>query len=237
MRWWMMCLVLFAACLPVLADDAPPEPEAEEAAEEGAEEAAEKAAEEESLEALLRRIENAHKDNRDFQGKFEQRRYLPLFEDTITSSGSFAFRRPDRVRWEYTEPHRSILVVRGDAGHRWSAATDRVERFRLAEDRGLDAVVNQLFTWFRGEFTKLTEDYDVSIQQREPLTLELTPKAEAVRRYIARIRVTLDADLGITAIRLIEPAEEGEEPGYTHYEFKDTRLNGGLEDSVFRIER
>jgi outer membrane lipoprotein-sorting protein len=237
MRFWLGCAILLLFSLPVLADDAD-NPQAEDAAEDAAEPKEEPKEEpEESLEALLRRIENAHKDHRDFSGSFDQRRYLPLFEDTIESSGTFAFRRPDHVRWEYSAPHRSVLVVRGDSGHRWSAATDRVERFRLADDRGLDAVVNQLFTWFRGEFTKLTDDYEVSIEQREPPILELTPKAEAVRRYISRIRVTLDAELNIKSIRLLEPAEEGEEPGYTHYEFKDTRLNRDLEDSVFRIER
>jgi len=190
----------------------------------------------ESLDDLLKRIEASHKDHTDFSGNFEQRRYLPLFDDTITSSGRFVFKKPDHVRWEYSTPHRSILVVKGETGRKWSAATGRVERFRLADDRGLDAVVNQLFTWFRGEFTKLKDDYDVTLKSRDPLTLEMKPKNEALRRHIATIEVVLGDKHDIRSVKLIEPLHPGDDqPGFTLYTFSDARLNTDVKDSEFEI--
>jgi outer membrane lipoprotein-sorting protein len=192
----------------------------------------------ESLRDLLKRIEQAHQDNKDFAGNFEQERYLPLFGDTIRSSGRFAFKQPDKVRWEYARPHRSILVVEGDRGRKWSAGTNRVESFRLADDRGLDAVVNQLFTWFRGEFSKLDNDYDVELVSREPLKLKLTPKREALQRFIQNIEITLDSKEVIESVKLIEPLQPGDEaPGHTLYRFKDTKLDEGVDDDEFQINR
>jgi outer membrane lipoprotein-sorting protein len=191
----------------------------------------------ETVDELLKRIEAAHKEHKDFQGKFEQTRFLPLFGDSIKSSGRFVFKKPDQVRWEYTAPHKSILVVQGERGRKWSESTRRVEAFRLADDRGLDAVVTQLFTWFKGEFTKLKDSYEVEIKSREPLVLSMTPKSEALQRFIAAIEVSFSQGQDyITSVKLIEPERsDDEQAGYTLYAFTDTRLDAGVKDAEFEI--
>ncbi|MBX3472779.1 MAG: outer membrane lipoprotein carrier protein LolA [Planctomycetes bacterium] len=194
---------------------------------------------EETLGDLLKRIESAHKEHKDFAGIFEQEKYLPLFDDKITSSGRFAFKKPDHVRWEYTKPHESILVVTGETGKKWSKATSRVEDVKLSDDRGLDAVVKQLFTWFKGEFTKLTDDYDVEILARKPSKLKMTPKKDAVKKFIAAIEVQFAAnDDQIASVKILEPMQPGDDAqGYTLYTFKDTRLDKGVADSEFQIAK
>jgi len=226
----LLAALLFALIGPLaLAQEAkpvdPPKPKVEE--------------KEETLDELLKRIETAHKEHKDFAGSFEQTKYLPLFDDKITSSGKFAFKKPDNVRWEYTKPHESILVVTGETGKKWSKATGRTENVKLADDRGLDAVVKQLFTWFKGEFTKLKEDYDVEILARKPSKLKMTPRKDAVKKFIAAIEVQFgDKDDQITSVKILEPLQPGDDAqGYTLYEFKDTKLDKGVADSEFQIAK
>ncbi len=191
----------------------------------------------ETLDELLARIEKEHKQHKDFKGNFEQTRYLPLFDDTVKSSGRFVFKRPDQVRWEYSKPHKSILVVSGNSGRKWSESTRKVEAFKLADDRGLDAVVKQLFTWFKGEFTKLKNDYEVERKAGDSLTLVMKPKNESVQKYIATIEVTFTEDgKQIAGVKLTEPQQKGDkQPGYTQYEFKDTELDSDVGDAEFEI--
>lgn len=224
---WMLALLLMAAVTPaVLADDAAEEkPKTEEAKPE-------------TLEDLLKRIEQAHKEHKDFKGGFEQTKYLPEFDDKIESSGKFVFKKPDHVRWEYEKPHKSILVVTGDTGKKWSESTGRTENFKLGDDRGLDAVVKQLFTWFKGEFTKLKDDYDVEIASRKPVTLKMTPKNKTVKQFIASIEVKFtEGEDQIDSVKIIEPAAEGDDPAYTLYKFKDTKLDSDVKDSEFEIKK
>lgn len=224
---WMLALLLMAAVTPVvLADDAAEEkPKTEEAKLE-------------TLEDLLKRIEQAHKEHKDFKGGFEQTKYLPEFDDKIESSGKFVFKKPDHVRWEYEKPHKSILVVTGDSGKKWSESTGRTENFKLGDDRGLDAVVKQLFTWFKGEFTKLKDDYDVEIASRKPVTLKMTPKNKTVKQFIASIEVKFtEGEDQIDSVKIIEPAAEGDDPAYTLYKFKDTKLDSDVKDSEFEIKK
>lgn len=235
----LSCLLLVAALgLPALAQDSePPEkPPAKPPADTPKEEPkAEPKAE--TLDETLRRIEAAHKEHKDFAGKFEQTKFIPLTEDEVKSSGRFVFKKPDHVRWEYEKPSKSILVVAGDGGQKWSAATGRTEKFKLSEDRGMDAVVKQLFTWFKGEFTKLKDDYEVSVSSREPLKLTMKPKSEVLRKFINRIEVTFTKDdAEIDSVKLVEPLQPGDElEGYTLYVFKDTALDKGVKESEFEI--
>lgn len=205
-------------------------------AEEGAEKEEEK---KETLDELLKRIEKNHDAHEDFKGNFDQTRFLPLFGDKIKSSGKFAFKKPDHVRWEYTSPHQSILVVTGESGKKWSESTGRVENFKLGDDRGLDAVVKQLFTWFKGEFTRMKDDYTVTIEARNPATLKMAPKKAIVKKYIAAIEVKFnEEEQEIRSVKIIEPMQPGDtEPAYTLYEFKDTELDTGVKDSRFKINK
>lgn len=235
-------LALFAIALLAtlaLAQDAPPAEKPPAAPKEEPKPEDKPAEKEETLDELLKRIEAAHKEHKDFAGDFEQEKYLPLFDDRINSSGRFAFKKPDHVRWEYTKPHQSILVVTGETGKKWSKATGRTEDVKLADDRGLDAVVKQLFTWFKGEFTKLKDDYDVEVLARKPSKLKMTPKKDAVKKFIASIEVQFGTnDDQITSVKILEPLQPGDDAqGYTLYSFKDTRLDNGVADSEFEIAK
>lgn len=193
---------------------------------------------EETVDELLKRVEEAHKEHKDFKGSFDQKKFLALFGDEIKSSGTFVFKKPDHVRWEYAEPHKSILVVTGETGKKWSESTGRVESFKLGDDRGLDAVVKQLFTWFKGEFTKLKDDYKVEIKSRDPVTLKMTPKKEVVKKFIATIEVKFSSDEEeIKSVKIIEPADEGDDADYTLYQFKDTKLDSDVKDEEFEIDK
>lgn len=230
-------LSIVLAAFACLAQEAKPDGKAAETPK--TEPKVEDAPKEETLDQLLKRIEDAHKQHKDFQGNFEQEKFLPLFGDKIASSGRFAFKKPDRVRWEYTKPHESILVVTGETGKKWSKATGRTEAIKLADDRGLDAVVKQLFTWFKGEFTKLKDDYDVEIAARKPAKLKMMPKKDVVKKFIAAIEVQFaDGDDQITSVKIIEPMLQGDETaGYTLYSFKDTKLDKGVADTEFDIAK
>jgi len=192
----------------------------------------------ETVDELLKRVEEAHTEHKDFKGSFDQTKFLALFGDEIRSNGTFIFKKPDHVRWEYAKPHKSILVVTGETGKKWSESTGRVENFKLGDDRGLDAVVKQLFTWFKGEFTKLKDDYRVEIKSREPVTLTMTPKKDVVKKFIASIEVTFTkGEDEIKSVKIIEPADNGDEADYTLYQFKDTKLDSNVKDDEFKINK
>lgn len=245
MRWIFVAIMLLAMTLVAHAQDAKsPEPSKESKAEapkpdNKTEKETPKEPKPETVDACLTRLEKNHKDHKDFKGDFKQTKYLPLFGDKIESNGTFLFKKPSKVRWEYTKPHKSILVVDGDDGKKWTETTKRTETFKLSEDRGFDAVVKQLFTWFKGEFTKLKAGYDVEIAERSPTKLKLTPKNKVVKKFIATIEVKFaTGDDKIESVKLIQPLQKGDkEAGYTLYAFSNTKLDTNIKDEKFEINK
>ncbi|CAG0982366.1 hypothetical protein PLCT2_01984 [Planctomycetaceae bacterium] len=187
----------------------------------------------ETVAECLQRIEKSQSDHKDFIGKFKQEKHILLFDEKIESNGRFVFRKPNNVRWEYEKPHQSILVIAGDDGQKWTETTKKVEKFKLSDDRGLDAVVKQLFTWFKGEFTKLGDDYDVEIAERSPTKLKMTPKKDVVKKFIASIEVKFtEKDAAIASVKITEPGDD-----YVLYTFSETKLDSGVKDEEFEIKK
>ncbi len=232
----LACLLMLN--LAVLAQDKTPEtkPEQSETAKAEPKEAEPK---KETIEDVLKRIEKKHKKHKDFKGDFKQTKYLPLFDDKVESSGIFVFKKPDNVRWEYKKPHQSILVVTEKSGKKWSASTEKTVSFKLSDDRALDAVVSQMFTWFKGEFTKLTDDYKIEELEHDNTRLKLTPKKKGLKKFIESIEVTFNKDeTRLNSVKLIEPMKEGDDAaGYTLYKFENTKLDSDVKDSEFEIDK
>ena len=94
-------------------------------------------------------------------------------------------------------------------------------------------MVKQLFTWFKGEFTKLGDDYEVEIAERSPTKLKMTPKKEIVKKFIASIEVKFgEKDESIETVKITEPGDD-----YVLYTFSDTKLDSGVKDEEFEIKK
>ena len=227
MRTTIVVLCLLLGICVAVAEDAPKAVEPKETPKEAPK------AKEESVEDVLKRIEKDHSEHKNFAGNFKQEKHVLLFDDVIESSGRFVFKKPDHVRWEYSKPHESILVIAGENGEKWNETTKKVEKFKLSDERGLDAVVKQLFTWFKGEFNKLTDDYTITILERKPSKLKMVPKKDLLKKFIAAVEVGMaEGDKEIATVKITEPGDD-----YTLYSFTGTKLDGDIKDDEFSIKK
>ena len=82
------------------------------------------------VDAFLKKVKTAMADEKTTQGRFKQTKKLAIFDDKVESSGTFAIKRPDHLRWEITTPFKSILVIAGDKGARWNETRKAVEKLK-----------------------------------------------------------------------------------------------------------
>ena len=62
--------------------------------------------------ALLARAQQVYQGMASFQGSFSQEDRLPGAA-SLTASGTIAYRKPGRMRWEYAPPNEQLLVTDG----------------------------------------------------------------------------------------------------------------------------
>ena len=64
---------------------------------------------------VMQKLTRTASEIKSMQCSFVQTKTSALLVEDAVSKGKMAFRSPDRLRWEYTEPYSNVLIVRGDS--------------------------------------------------------------------------------------------------------------------------
>jgi outer membrane lipoprotein-sorting protein len=159
------------------------------------------------VDELLARIEKSSSVVNTLAGEFTQKNRLKMFKQEITSKGRFFYQRPRKVRWEYTEPDPSTMVLDGDTATLRTPGVP-AQTFDLAKDPVMRAVFDQLLLWVgAGSLSRAKADYALSAGGTDaaPL-LTLTPNPGGpIAKAFKRIDLELDKDLLLKTILLVEP--------------------------------
>jgi outer membrane lipoprotein-sorting protein len=183
------------------------------------------------VDPLLARLDAQSKSVRALSGELVQKNRIKIFKQEVRSKGKFLFERPRRIRWEYTEPDPSVLVLDGDTA---TLKTPGVtpQTFDLKKDAVMRAVFDQLLLWLGSDtLAKAKGDYDLAAGGTDAApTLALTPKPGGpISRAFARIELRFDRRLLLSSILLKESSGDEKEIVFTKME-----MNPKLPEAAFK---
>ena len=161
------------------------------------------------------------------QGRVTQEKRLEMFQDTVVSHGRFAYRRPDRLRWELTEPVVTGFAITGPSGRRWHGLTGKTETFTLANDPMMRVVAGQILASVRADFSPLQKEYRIIVASESPVTLLLEPLVP--NPFVERVTVTFSP--GAEHVASVAVREKGGDQ--TTFSFTDVEVNRPLPDDTF----
>lgn len=183
------------------------------------------------LEALIDRVVERQRELRSLQAEFVQLKSSELLLEPVESHGEFAFLAPDRVRWDYEAPDEMVVVFADDTLTTYHPQQQRAERVTVASKhrRFVRALAGtQPLDDLASQFAiALTDPGDP-----EPYRLTLTPTHRTLARRIDRIVLEIDRQLMLPVV--VE--YRGSDGDLTRYEFRDMKLDPGLEVSRFELE-
>jgi outer membrane lipoprotein-sorting protein len=159
---------------------------------------------------------------------FIQEKHLAVFREVLISKGLFLYARPDRLRWELTDPVRSGFVLEGEKGRRWHQHTGRSTPFTLSREPVMKLVAEQLLAWAVADFDRLRKQYQISVIGRAPVALRLEPLAGA-EEFLDHLQVVFAADG--SHVQSVEVHERGGD--FTRIRFIDGVVNGPLPADAF----
>ena len=161
---------------------------------------------------------------------FSQEKHMQILTRPLVSKGLFYFQAPDSVRWEYTSPIRSILLMQKGDIRRYTEGSRG-----LVEDKGgsleaMQIVLQEISQWSTGQFTA-NESFSAILKGGRGTKIILTPKDRGLLSMIARIEITLSPDRPgvINSVKIVES-----EGNYTLFKFGDVQINGKISESLFR---
>ena len=175
---------------------------------------------------LVERMQGFYERTQDFTADFKQEYLYKTFNRTVVSTGTVAFQKPAKMRWEYLTPSKRTFVLSGERIYALDPEAQTLTKAALPTSQ-LSASVT--FLWGKG---KLSDEFDISRTEcKECLgtLLTLVPK-----KPDARFReVQLDIDPRSAQVRrsiVIDP--DGSRNAIT---FSDLRMNVGLAKDTFQL--
>lgn len=180
----------------------------------------------EALEDFLARVEARAAGVRGFVCDFRQERRLAIFARPVVFSGKLYLSRPDRLRWEFTAPIGSLLILDGSTGRRCGEGSPASE-FNLERDPVMRLVAGQLRTWTGGNYRELQGEFALELKPGPALVLR--PRRQGLAAFLDRIEVVFAGET--LQPQRVEIHEEGGDR--TVISFSSYRLNPELSPELF----
>jgi outer membrane lipoprotein carrier protein len=178
------------------------------------------------VKALVDRTQGFYEKTQDFTADFKQEYHYKTFNRTVVSTGTVAFQKPAKMRWEYLTPSKRSFVLSADRIYALDPEAQTLTKAALPTSQ-LSASVT--FLWGKG---KLSDEFDISRTEcKECLgtLLTLVPK-----KPDARFReVQLDIDPKSAQVRrsiVIDP--DGSRNTIT---FSSLKTNVGVPKETFQL--
>ena len=177
--------------------------------------------------AQARKNTPARQSIRSVQADFVQEKQLPILARPLVSRGRFFFQAPDSLRWEYTSPLHSILLLHQGECRKYIEKEGRMEPTTGIAATGLAVILTELTGWLQGDF------HDTAIFQVRRDTpsglIRLIPRQQGLKNIIQEIDLEPDAGTGLLhTVRIVEDRE-----AVTIMTFTNGRVNQPIAPELF----
>jgi outer membrane lipoprotein-sorting protein len=161
---------------------------------------------------------------------FIQEKHLKILSTPLISKGTFYYQVPQSLRWEYTSPFRSILLIHNGNIKRYIKGNDGFIQDSGVELQAMQVVLQEITLWLRGRFND-NPNFNAVLEPGPKIVL--TPKEKSFAAIIQRIELMLSNQPGIIeTVRIYE-----NDTSYTKFIFNNVSLNKPLKDSLFQEVR
>lgn len=164
------------------------------------------------------------------RSRFTQEKNLQMLSEKIVSRGVFLFHQPDKVRMEYTDPFKYLMVINNDRvtirdGQKTNSFSARSNKmFTLINRVILDCVRGTVFG---------SKDFSSAVYTRTgTFLIVMKPLKKELQNLFESIHVYIDAADGtILQMDLREPSGDN-----TLIRFDEKEINVAIPDSDFMVQ-
>lgn len=172
-------------------------------------------------------IKKTAKDINSVQAEFIQKKHMEILSRPLVSKGKLYFQAPQSLRWEYTSPVHSILLMHGGTVTRYIKKDGAVTKDSSARLQSMQIVLQEIIMWMKGNFDA---NPGFTPQLKPGRIIVLIPKEKSMEEIIQRIELKLSKEPGVIQSVMIYESKKS----YTVIDFGHVVLNTKLPDSLFR---
>lgn len=182
-----------------------------------------------TAEDVASQVEKTLKSMQTLEARFEHDFYSAVVSTPLKEKGKLYFKKPDLMRWEYTDPENNIYLYVGDKYQWYFVEENQLERGSITEE-GHEAEILHLLTgqknlvdFYAVEFSSFPTGNPQNAQ------IKLTPKQEDDGSYLL-----LEIDRKKWLIhKIIFMDWEGNK---TEFQFSRIKFNASLPKNIFELK-
>lgn len=179
------------------------------------------------VEETVKRVQARYDATADFTAVVHQELVMVSAGKTLTAEGAVAYKRPGRMRWEFQDPERKVIVADGTTLWYYQPEEKQVLKSPFQAAFRSTAPISFLIGVGR-----IAEDFHATLESAEPgrIVLSLVPKQS--NADVGRLRLMVDpVSFDIIGAEVPDPIGN-----ITRLRFTDLRRNAGVDDSLFHLE-
>jgi outer membrane lipoprotein-sorting protein len=188
-----------------------------------------------TTDSVLARMDKSAQDFRSLTADIEHIKYTDVVKDTSTETGQIFVRHDQKMRIEFSKPDPRTILRTGDSLFVFTPKINRVEEYNLGKNRSL--VDQYVLLGFGTKSQNLRKSYEVTlsgeeeIDHRRALLLELTPKADEIRKQITKIQMWIDSSSWLPIQQKFFEAGSGD---YFLFKYTNMMENLKISDAKFK---
>lgn len=158
---------------------------------------------------------------------FSQEKTLAALSEKIISSGVFKFKREDKVRIEYHEPYRYLLIMSGD--EIFVKEDGKVNQTNVRSNKVFRQIQQIILDCVRGTIVNSEDFFPKMFENAGHYLIEMTPVSKSLGKFYSSIVLIVDKnDHTLQSLEMNEPSGDK-----TLMIFRNKIINTPLPDDVF----
>jgi len=164
------------------------------------------------------------------ESKFVQEKNLSVISEKIITRGKFYFKKENKLRWEYTDPFRYLIIMNGD---KVLIKDEKKEnRFDAASNKVFTEINSIMVGSIRGTILNENKKFNMDYQESPEFNLvKLNPLSQQLKAFITEIRIFFNkVNYSVSRLEIQEPSGD-----FTKIEFTGLKLNTPVSDEIFSV--
>lgn len=179
---------------------------------------------------VIERMDKAAKAMTSMQCDFEQTKSMKMMSKKMVSKGIMYFRRPDKLRWQYTSPYDYTFVLNGDKVRiKSSKSTQNID---VKQNKMFRQITDVIVKSVTGGSLKSNADFQVELYKKnKTYSARMYPKKKEVKQVYKFIELTFNSGLTmVSSVRMEEKTGD-----VTIVRLNNVKTNTKINDKVFDI--
>ncbi|MCX7551455.1 LolA family protein [Xanthomarina sp. F2636L] len=177
-------------------------------------------------EALKTLVKQQALTTKTISSNFTQYKHLDFLSNDIVSKGKLAFKTPDLVKWEYTEPFIYAVIFKNetlfinDEGKKNQVNMGSNKLFKELNGLIINSIKGDMFD---------DEAFEISYFKKDKYSrVHFIPKDKKSSKFISAFHITFNEKGDVLEVKMIEPSGD-----FTKIVFTNKELNKPLADAIF----